>query len=405
VALASQPAISEAEVQLVKVLATGKAQSMLVLRDWILVEPSVEGIVVPTREWGTVTAQEITRLMRIYFPRTFQDLVVYDFLFLAQVDMSFITPEQAQWMHDGIADRGLGAVNTRSVMSMNIWLSEPWASSVLSQAFPNDAMAVIRSPYYLKPSGPLVVNDDEMIAPVMRPFKGAIESTFPAYSGLLTIPREGSRIHSWLRTGLLDQAYPLPGFVPHLMEWDYQSGITFTMMDMVYDTFWMTSINPFALDVVVNMIWHGAHRELPEDALKVHILRDRLSRYSSERSAVMSVFDFAEIFGANTIDLYRELGVVQSQKGEVDRLYLEGDFDGSYALIEAVTKSLEGLAEEALRLKDQAMAWVYLLEWLTVTGTSLFCGAGLWILMVRRGLYREAGVTRMQDKSKGRDTY
>ncbi|TLM98884.1 hypothetical protein FDZ71_16515, partial [bacterium] len=107
--MASQSAIAEGEVQLVRVLATGKAQSMLVLRDWILVEPSIQGIVVPTREWGTVTAQEIIRLMRIYFPRTFQDLVAYDFLFLAQVDMSFITSEQAQWMHDGIADHGLGA--------------------------------------------------------------------------------------------------------------------------------------------------------------------------------------------------------------------------------------------------------------------------------------------------------
>lgn len=394
----------------IQIVATGKAQSMPVIRDWMMVEPSIKGIIVPTREWGSVTAQEIVRLMRIYFPRTFQDLVSYDFLFLAQVDMSFISPRQAQWMHDAMGDYGLGAVNTRSVMSMNLWLSEPWATSVMSQAFPNDAMAVVRSPYYLMssarvPSGPILVNDDEDLAPVMKPFKRQIERTFPSYAGLLTIPREGSRIHSWLRTGLSELAYPLPGYVPHVMEWDYGKATTFTLMDMVYDSFWSTNLNPFALDIVANMIWRACRRELPTDAMKVHLLRDRLAQYSSQKSVVVSVFDFAEKFGANAFPLYDRLAGLEIDKSSADGLYLDGEFDQAYSLVEEIIGGLNDLAEQALKLKDQAMIWIYVMEWIVVVATSMLCGVSIWILMVKRQLYRRTEVTRVVDRPPGRRIY
>lgn len=389
--------------QPVRIIATGKAQGMPIARGWILTEPSIEGIIVPTRESGSVTSREIIRLMRIYFPRTFDDLVTYDFLLLAQVDMFFISPEQAQWMHDAIADYGLGGVNTRSVMSMNNYLSMPWADSVLSRAFPNKAWAVIRSPYYLKPSGPLIVNDDEMIAPIMRPFKKQIEKTFPGYAGLLTIPKQGSKIHSWLKTNLLDQAYPSPGYIPHLFEWDYERGTTFTMMDMLYDDFWRTDRNSFALDIIVNIIWHGSHRELPLDAMRVHVLRDKLRYHAGEKSAIISIFDFVERFGVNTASLYSGLDELQADKSRADQLYLEGEFDRSSSVIEDVIERLNGLAERAMKLKDQALLWVYLIEWLVVAGTSLLCGTALWVLMIRRRLYREAGVTR--DNFTKRRTY
>jgi len=378
----------------VNVLATGKAEGTPILLGWILTEPSICGTVVPTRESGDVTAPEIKRLMRIYFPRTFEELLNYDFLFLAQVDMSFISPKQALWMHDAIAKHGLGGVNTRSVMSMNNYLSEPWAQSVLSQAFPNDAMAVIKSPYYLRPSGPLKVNADASLPPVIRPFKADIERRFAGYAGLLTVPRPGTRIYSWLKTGLTQFAFPFPGYIPHIFEWNYERGITFTFMDMVYDTFWRTNINPFALDIVVNVIWRGAHRELPTDALKVHLLRQRLLGFNQEKSAVLAVFDFAERFGANTARVYAGMKDVDEEKAAADSLYLGGDFDGAYAKMSDAFEKLNTLTEEAIRLKDQALIWVYVVEWLSVSGTSLLCGLLVWLLMVRRRLYREAGVTR-----------
>jgi hypothetical protein len=368
---------------------------MPIARGWILVEPSLEGIIVPTIEGGSVAMNDILRLMRIYFPRTFEELISYDFLLLAQVDMVYISPQQAQWMYDGIADHGLGGANTRSVMSMNNYLSIPWAESIISEAFPNDAWAVIRSPHYVGPAGPLVVNDDEALPPVMRPFKSEVERLFPAYAGLLTVPKQGSKIHSWLKTDLMSYAYPERGYIPHLFEWDYQEGRTFTIMDMLYDAFWSTEINSFALDVIVNVIWHGSHRPLPQDAMQVHVLRDKLRNLVREKLVVLSVFDFAEKFGAKTAKAYVELDDLQSKKAEVDGMYLMGEFDSAFASAEELSADLNALAARAVRLKDQVMAWVYTIEWLVVTATLLVCGGTLWLLMMRQRLYRETGSTRL----------
>jgi hypothetical protein len=397
---------AEDESKVIRVIATGKAESTPVTRAWILVEPSLDGIIVPTREWGGVTSVDIIRLMRIYFPRTFEDLISYDFLLLTQVDMGFISPEQATWMYRAIAEYGLGGANTRSVMSMNAYLAVPWGQSILSDAFPNNVMAVVNSPHYsgaLSPSGPLIVNDDESIAPVVRPLKRQLERIFPGYGGLMTIPREGSRIHTWVKTNL-PVGGAKPGYVPHIFEWDYAEGITFTFMDMVYDNFWKTNINPYALDIITNVIWHGSHRQIPEDTLKVHTLRDNFRFYSDRRLGILAVFDFAESFGANAASLYSTLGDLDVEKAEADGLYLSGDFDASYAKLGEAMEKLVSLSEEALKLKDQALLWVYVIEWLSVAAASLVCGATLWLLMVRRGLYREVGVTRGDDGS-GRTEY
>jgi len=49
-----------------------------------------------------------------------------------------------------------------------------------------------------------------------------------------------------------------------------------------------------------------------------------------------------------------------------------------------------------MQLKDQAMLWIYLIEWSVVTATFALGGIVLWSLMVRRKLYREVQETRFQ---------
>ena len=381
----------------VRIIATGKAQGMPYVKAWMLNEPSLVGIIIPTREFGSVLARDIVRLMRIYFPRTFDDLISYEFLFLAQVDMVFVSPTQAQWMHDAIDVHGLGGVNTRSVMSMKGFFSVPWAESVLSNAFPNEPFSVINSPYYTHPFGPLVVNDDPALAAVLNPFGSELEDIFREYAGLYTVPRAGSRIHTWLRTDLMECGYPDPGYIPHIFEWNYGKGITFTFMDMVYDDFWSTRVNPYALDIITNVIWYGSHRTLPDDPYKVHSLRESLKLYRSQKSAVLAVFEFAEKFGANAASLYEEIRQLDDRKSTADSLYLQAEFDASYDEISEVLESINLVAEKAVGLKDQALFWIYLVEWLSVAGVSLICGTTIWMLMVRRRLYREARVTRFDE--------
>jgi len=381
------------------VLAMVNAELMPIVRGWILADPSINGTIIPLREptTGGVEVGFIERMMRIYYPKTFEALVSYDFMLLQGVDMAFLSPRQVQWMYDAIAVHGLGAANTRSAMSMHLYLAERWATSVLSEAFPNDAMAAIRNPgYAVEKWGKLVVNDDPTIPPVMRPFKRDIEAALPTYGGLLTIPKPGCRIHSWIKTDRPEYAYPLAGCIAHVFEWDYEEAVTFTLMDGTRDDpFLDANVNPFALDVVVNVIWHGSHRELLEDAVKVHVLRDRLWSFAQARSLAISVFDFAEIFGANTQSLYRELASLETKKSRADAMYLEEAFDQAYALMDEVMQGFSELTSKSIRLKDQTLIWVHMVEWLAVVGASVLCGASIWMLMVKRKLYVEAGVSRL----------
>jgi len=370
-----------------------------VVGGWMLADPAIRGTIVPLREptTGGIEVGFIERMMRIYFPRKFEDLVSYDFMLYQGVDMAFFLPQQVQWMYEAITVHGLGAANTRSSISVHLHLAERWATSTLSEAFPNDAMAAIRDPGYASGlQGRLVVNDDPTIPPVVRPFKKEIETAIQTYSGLLTIPKPGSKILSWIKTDRLEYAYPLPGDVAHIFEWEYEAATTFTFMGFTRsDPFLDVNVNPFSVDVVLNIIWHGSHRELPEDPIKVHVLRDMLWAFRRDRSLVISVFEFAEMFGANTRGLSVELAELEDRKSTADSMYLEGRFDEAYALMNELMEELNRLTDKSIRLKDEALAWVYTVEWMAVAGVSVLSGALIWILMVRRELYGKAGATRL----------
>jgi len=118
--------------------------------------------------------------------------------------------------------------------------------------------------------------------------------------------------------------------------------------------------------------------------------------YRSTRAYLFSVMDFAEKLGANT-------GVVNGMIAEADRkheesvdLYVDFDFEGSMVPLEAALGGLRRASARVMQLKDQAMLWIYLIEWSVVTATFALGGIVLWSLMVRRKLYREVQETRFQ---------
>ena len=75
--------------------------------------------------------------------------------------------------------------------------------------------------------------------------------------------------------------------------------------------------------------------------------------------------------------------------------YFELRFEEVLDAYEEVVEGLGQLEVEAIELKDRALLWVYVIEWLSVTGTAMVAGVLLWTIMVRRRLYREVGTTRM----------
>ena len=78
---------------------------------------------------------------------------------------------------------------------------------------------------------------------------------------------------------------------------------------------------------------------------------------------------------------------------------LEVNRDDKRHVARAGTQLVEDVntfTEETLKFKDRALLWVYVTEWLVVSGTFLMASFVVWSLMVKRRLYREVKQTRLR---------
>ena len=73
---------------------------------------------------------------------------------------------------------------------------------------------------------------------------------------------------------------------------------------------------------------------------------------------------------------------------------LEPETEESLASLEEALEQISEVSNLALRAKDEALVWVYVIEWFTISGTAMISGAVMWTLMVRKAAYRQVGVTR-----------
>ena len=75
--------------------------------------------------------------------------------------------------------------------------------------------------------------------------------------------------------------------------------------------------------------------------------------------------------------------------------YLEQDYDSLISTMASASSKLNEISALAVRLKDQALFWVFISEWLAVTSAAIVAGLVVWTLMVRRRAYRPVKVTRL----------
>jgi len=383
----------------IRVFGSGQVGGMNVLTRWFTAEPSTDPLIIPTREFGTVTPDVIRRLMRLYFPRTKEDLLSYDFFFLACVDMGFFSDRQQTWMREALEYHPKGGINTRSVQGK---YDTEWRDSMLDEPFPNDAEAVLADPDLQHGKvGPVVIVTGDNIPPIMKPFKERLEPIFKAYRDaspiLLTIPRPGSVILSYTknREGI---GYPIPGQLAHVFYWRWANSTTFTFRDMVTSPFWneggTTNPNVYALDIIANIIWFSTGRELPSDPFRVHEFRMDLYNFGLRKSLLVSLLEFTEKFGALPNEEYSALSEIESIQVDASNAYLSAEYDEAHELLVSALAGLGGVEDSAMTLKDRTLFWVYVVEWSITTATMLMAGVLVWALMVKRSMYREVGATR-----------
>jgi hypothetical protein len=385
----------------VKVLCMGATAPWLnPIPSWGRIEPTLELTLIPSTVpvGGTATPQIETgrRGMRIYFPRTYGQLIEQDFLVFEHMFMEFFTPAQLSDMHDSVEVQGLGGfVTIGGVTHTSAEPNYAWINSPLNDAFPSQASeeVFVQWKQYGAQSGRVKVNEDGGLPPVLTMLIPLGIDEIRQQTIYFMAEKEGSRV--WARS--MDGK----GDPPFLISWTYGRGETWSnSLGMGY-AWWRLQDpelggNPFALDAFMNILLYSTGRELPVDIFKVHEARAGLMDYEESRGWVASLIEFADRFGANTRRVWADLGEVGVIRDAAAERYLVQDYEEALGYLDDAKNALNGIADQAMELKDRALLWTYIIEWLAVLATLIISGEVLYAVMIRRRLYHSVGLTRIR---------
>jgi hypothetical protein len=382
----------------IKVLVVGQILDRSTqIPDFLADEPLVDFVGVPARGDYIPGGQDILmKYIRQYFPRTYEDLKLFEYILLTSPEYYLLTTQQDMWMHDAIYE-GAGGFNDASVFSIVAQIHNSWAASAAQLAFPNDAPAVVaRGGGGASPTGCFTVrvNRDfpEPVLSAYLPF--GIEQVICSESRFI-IPRDGSEVIAW-------QEGNFPGLknVPYLVVWDYGQGRTMTIGDAMHKdlSFFRyprsASDNTYAPDILTNMILYSTGRDLIEDVEVFHSLKSQFISFRAKLAVLISLGDFVDRFGANTQGIQEIIWDLEEISRQASEQYLDQDFvecENTMALAFEELLQADAVAKD---LKDAALTWVYITEWLVTSATLMVSGYVLWTLMLRRKLYREVDTTK-----------
>ncbi len=340
----------------------------------------------------------MNKYIRQYFPRRAEDVASYDYILLNSPEVHFFTTEQLQWMYDAIR-AGSGGMNGASVMSQIAQIHNAWEASILSDAFPNDAAAVIAR------GGGGTSPIDVFSVKVNRNFPDPVWSPYLEY-GIEGIVAEKSRIVI-LKEGAEAIAYQVGSFpgrdVPFIAVWEYGEGKGRTMTtgdtmgsDCFFSLRTWTMINEYVPDMLINLVYYSTKRTLIADVEVYHRVRATFQDFRTRMEIVLSLIAFIEKFGASSEAIQDEIQGLEEMYIEGKDLYFDGDFLGTEDVMLAALDAFLDAEEQARTMKDNALFWVYVIEWLATTSTLMLSSLALWSLMVRRELYQSVRTTRLR---------
>ena len=369
------------------------------LQIWFDSEPAATYTMVPTKVHYRMSYEDARRFIKIYFPRNRAQAWDYDFFMFVNPYFEPFTPVQVDNMRSAIVEGGSGAFQTLGGITIN-WadLNVPWLQSTLASVFPNDPEAAGTWEGNKQGNLPykVVLEKDENLAPVLKAFLPVGIEEVPGYwTIVLIIPQEGATV--WARAV---GAYPGVSGAPHpwLLSWEYGEGMTWSVADDLDCPWWCGIYQPseqrYGLDVLMNIAYHSLGRPLPGDVVLVNAVRTSFRSYQEMASRFNSVLNFVEKFGANTARLFDARERVDLDLESAMDMYLEGWYQDALDASESASDDLLALEDDAIELKREALLWVYIIEWATVLGTSMVVGVVVYMLMVRRRLYRQVGITR-----------
>jgi hypothetical protein len=377
---------------------------------WFDSEPIMEYILVPTKLIYVMRLEEARRFVRLYFPRSRKAIESYDFQMFINPYFEPFTPAQIENMRLAILETGRSAFQTLGGLTID-WLTVNWfwVISTLAHAFPNDPMEYdlwnlnkkYCLPGYTQDLGGgsyyrVQVSRDPSLPPVLTMFLPLGIEQVRGYGAIVIMtPEQGSRL--WASA---IGAYPaLAPTVPWLLSWDYGEGTTWSVADDIDCPWWSGTLKPseqkYGFDILMNIVLWTLGEPLPEDIVLVNWARQGFQAYQKEGNDMLVLLDFVERFGANTNVVLREKTDLDAVVEAAKIMHLNRDYQGALEETKQARRQLVELQKKAINLKDNALFWVYVIEWAVVSATSLLTGLTIYYIMVKRRVYREVGLTRL----------
>jgi len=350
------------------------------LRDWAAVGPMPAS-----------NEAQVHRMVRMQMPRTYEDLVAnYDVLVFHNANVLAVgthIPRLAQAVSEG----GLGLLMSGGWESFGGAGSTypPWGETSVGRLLPTEDIVgiweqsgrlVIDKPRHeFISSLPWDMRDPDLVAEIKwhhNPVKLKHGSEQLAHV-ITSLGREDPLMVIWtLDNGA--RVFALTSEI-HCLCW----------MGGQYGNAWR-----YAIDFGCNLMIYLDNRPVPQDVELVHAARAKMFEVETRRSLLLALLDFCESFGASTRTIMPRFQEIDSVIAEALPQYLQLQFEEMLESYRVADEMLAKAEEEAVRLKDRTLLWVYVIEWLTVTGTAMVCGFLVWSLMIRRRLYREVRTTR-----------
>lgn len=330
-----------------------------------------------------LTDPERQKYDRLYYPRSRKILLeTYDMLFFSDARIQHFIARQ---FHD--LDFAFREAGMPSLWSFGPAYGQAIEGSILSEILPISD----HNGHYHKPWRVVFRRERE---PIFLPFIDL---------GMEKVTGDG---FAWMtpRPGAVTWADMQPLDTPFLVSWrpgGGSAGLEWVCGDEYNVQWWGLSSgsrgsNPYAIDLVTNLVLYSVGRPLISDIHTRREARRLLSTFKSQKLLVLSMMEWADNFGANIFTLSNRLTELEQKVEDAMDCYVEQEYPASITLMGATASDITEITEDAVALKDEALVWVFLVEWMTVTSAGIITGIVVWSLMIQRKMYRTAGSTKLR---------
>ncbi len=359
---------------------------------WLDQEPGLRYTVIPTDTDSLgLSDEESRRFVRQYFARTEKEFYTrFQFVVMPDTKIAPFTGRQIMWMKEGFEAHGIGGFVTVGADLAGSYEME-WINSPLHDVLPTS----LKQHYRVGDTFKIVIlKEDPPVLSMFRQYN--IENFIGSCPCSRNHPKDGSTV--WA-----DADYQRENLrYPWLTSWKIGTagGHVWAASDDLDHQWWwpggmrFQSTNPYSGDVFLNIVYYSLGRKLPTDIEVVHTLRTSLSLYQTQRLMIRGTIEWAEKLGANVNRAEKALGEAEGvYKAAVDE-YISGEYDAASQSLENAMEEAENALQVAFKTKQDAMFYIYAVEWLVTTGVLLLSGSILYTLMIGRRLYKEVATTR-----------